>query len=161
LGAEQYLETHIQLEAASGNYQQADDDLKEMIAIVHTVKSPQGDRLAIREETAVAAMRIVLFAQPYDGYIPVLFRTTFIYPTILQETAELTEDMRREADLTTLRGILAVESGAIDPARKNIHDALTFWTDAATANAGGGVNFPARPIAQDFQKLLDKAAAAH
>jgi hypothetical protein len=106
-------------------------------------------------------MRTVLFAQPYDGYIPVLFRTTFIYPTILQETAELTEDMRREADLTTLRGLLAVESGAIDPARKNIHDALTFWTDAATANAGGGVNFPARPIAHDYQKLLDKAAAAH
>jgi tetratricopeptide (TPR) repeat protein len=161
LGAEQYLETRVQLEAASGNYQQADDDLEEMIAVVHTVKSPQGDRLAIREETAVAAMRTVLFAQPYDGYMPVLFRTSFIYPVILQETAELADAMRREADLTTLRGMLAVESGAIDQARKNYHDALTFWTDAATANAGGVLNFSARPIAQDGQKLLDKATAEH
>ena len=151
----------VQLEAASGNYQQADDDLEEMIAIFHTVNSPQGGRLAIRDEMTVAAVRTVIFAQPYDGYIPVLFRTTFIYPSILQETAELTSSMRREADLTTLRGMLAVEYGAINQARKDFHDALALWGDAAAANAGGGLDFPARPLAQDGQKLLDKAAAKH
>jgi hypothetical protein len=160
LGAEQYLEMQLQLEAASGNYQQAETDLEEMIADVHTLKNPQGNRLTLRREAAVAAARTLLFAQPYDGPIPALFRTTFIYPSILQQTAVLTNAMRREADLTTLRGLLAVESGAVDQARKNIHDALAIWGDAATANAGGGLNFPARPIAQDYRKLLDRAAAA-
>ncbi len=161
LGAEPYLEMQVQLEAASGNYQLAEDHLQEMLDNLHIVKGPRGDGLTMRGETSVAAARTVIFAQPYDGYIPALFRTAFIYPSILQQTAVLTGGMRREADLRTLRGMLAVESGAIDQARKNINDALALWGDAATANTGGGLDFPARPIAQDCQKLLDKAAAEH
>jgi len=161
LGAEQYLEMQLQLEAASGNYQQAEAYLREMIENLHAVKGPRSDGLSIHGEASVAAARALLFAQPYDGYIPVLFRTTFLYPSILQQTAELTGAMRREADLKTLRGMLAVEYGAIDQARKDFQDALALWGDAATAKAGGGLNFPARPIAQDGQKLLDKAGAKH
>jgi hypothetical protein len=89
-----------------------------------------------------------------------LFRTTFFYPSIMQNTARLTGAMRREAELTTLRGMLALEYGGIDQARKDFHSAVGLWGSAATTDAGGGLNFTALPIAQDGRKLLDKAAAA-
>jgi hypothetical protein len=160
LGAEKYLEMQIQLEAASGNYQQAEDDLEELIENVHAINDPQLGRMATRGAMAFEAARTVILAQHHDGYMPLLFRTTFFYPSVMRNTTMLTNAMRREADLTTLRGMLAVEYGAIAQARKDFHDAVELWGDAATAASGGGLNFPARPIAQDGQKLLDKAAAA-
>jgi tetratricopeptide (TPR) repeat protein len=159
LGATLYLEIQVQLEAASGNYQQAEDDIEEMIEEVHAMQDPQGGRLAIRGGMSMAASQTLLLAQPQDGYQPFLFRTTFFYPSIMKNVAQMTANLRREADLTTLRGMLAVECGEIAQARKDFHDALTVWGSEAAVNAGAGINFPARPIAQDCQKLLDKAAA--
>jgi hypothetical protein len=54
-----------------------------------------------------------------------------------------------------------LESGAVDRARKDFQDALALWGDSAKANAGGGLNYSARPITQDCLRLLDRAAAAH
>jgi tetratricopeptide (TPR) repeat protein len=160
LGPAQYLEMQIQLEAASGNYAQAEDDLNEMIQAVHVIEDPQVGRLETRGGVAVAAVQTLMYALPNDGVMPFLYRTTFFYPSIMQNTARLTDAMRREAELTTLRGMLALEYGGIDQARQDFHNAVGLWGSAATTDAGGGLNFPALPIAQDGQKLLDKAAAA-
>jgi tetratricopeptide (TPR) repeat protein len=159
LGANTYREIQIQLEAASGNYQQAEDNLEEMIEEAHAIKESQGARLPIRAGMAIAAMQSILLAQPQNGYQTFLFNTTFNYPSILQNVAKMTASLRREADLTTLRGMLELECGEIAQARKDLHDALSLWGDEATTAGGGGLEFPARPIAQDCQKLLDKAAA--
>ncbi len=157
LGAIPYLEIKVQLEAASGNYQQADEDLAELAAVFQTVTDPAGDRLTVRGEIAVAATRAILFAQPFDGFPPVLTRTTFTYPSIMEEMAAVAGNMPREADLTTLRGLLALECGQTDQARGEIHHALSLWGNEAMAAGGGGINFPARGIAQDAEKLLDSA----
>jgi tetratricopeptide (TPR) repeat protein len=161
LGKEQFVEMQLQLDAASGDYQKADDDLEEMIGGVHAVEGPDGARLPIRAGVVVAAARAVLLAQPGDDYVPFLSSATLYYPSILQNATRLTDYMRQEADLTTLRGLLALESGAVDQARKDFQDALGLWGDSAKANGGGGLNYSARPITQDCLRLLDKAAAAH
>ena len=160
LGPVTYLEMQIQLEAASGNYTQAEDDLEELIEAVHVIEDPQVGRLATRGGVAVAAVHAVMHALPNDGVMPFIFRTTFFYPSIIQNTARLTDAMRREADLTTLRGLLALEYGGIDQARRDFHNAVGTWGSAAATDAGGGLSFQALPIALDGQKLLDKAAAS-
>jgi|GEM_PF-705775 tetratricopeptide (TPR) repeat protein/MFS family permease len=159
LGPAVYLEIQVQLDAALGNYQSAEDDLEEMIEEVHAMVDPQVGRLPMRTLMSIAAARTMLLAQPQDGYQPLLFRTTFFYPTLMQNGMKMVANLHRQADLTTLRGILALEYGGIDQARKDFHDALMLWGSEAAVDTGAGINFPARPLAQDCQKLLDKAAA--
>ena len=160
LGAAQYREMQLQLDAASGDYQKADDDLEEMIGDIYEVKGPSGARPLIRAGVAVAAARAVLLAAPREDYVHFLTDAGHYCPSILENAVRLTDSMREEANLTTLRGLLALECGAVDQSRKDFQDALSLWGDAATANAGGGLNYSARPITQDCLRLLDKAAAA-
>jgi tetratricopeptide (TPR) repeat protein len=159
LGASPYLEVQVQLEAASGDYQKARDDLEEMIEDIHSIKDPEGGILPVRGAMCVSVAQTVLQAQPQDGYQPFLFRTSFFYPTIMQNIGRMTAGLRREADLTTLHGLLALESGEIDQARKDFHDALAVGADEALDRIDGALDFPARPIARDCEKMLDKAAA--
>ena len=54
-----------------------------------------------------------------------------------------------------LRGLLAVESGAVDSARGHFRAALDVWGSDRQAAAGAGLDFPARPIAQQEMGLLE------
>src|SRR5258708_35465014 len=46
---------------------------------------------------------------------------------------------RKDADMQTLRGLLALESGAIEPAQSAFRESLSAW------NGDGGAAFLARP----------------
>ncbi len=71
----------------------------------------------------------------------------------LAPTAEL---MRQEADRLVLRGLLALESGAVGEARRHFRAALDVWgSDAATAT-GAGVDFRARPVAQEMLRRMQE-----
>jgi len=77
--------------------------LEELIENVSAIKDPQIGRLPTREEWPSRPAHGDLRAAPGRLFAP-LFRTTFFYPLIMQNTAMLTNAMRREADLKTLRG---------------------------------------------------------
>jgi tetratricopeptide (TPR) repeat protein len=61
---------------------------------------------------------------------------------------ELVKNLKREADVIVLRGLLALEEGNVDEAEIAFREALSFWKDAATAASGGGLDFNGRIIAQ-------------
>jgi hypothetical protein len=65
--------------------------------------------------------------------------------------------LRQEADLRVLRGLLALESGAVEKARAHFRAALDVWGSDSRAATGAGVDFPARPIAQQAIRLLEEA----
>jgi tetratricopeptide (TPR) repeat protein len=64
--------------------------------------------------------------------------------------------LRQEADVRVLRGLLAVESGAVEAAREHFAAALRVWGDDQRAAAGAGLDFLARPIAQDEMRFLEE-----
>jgi hypothetical protein len=53
-----------------------------------------------------------------------------------------------------LRGLLALESGAVEAAREHFRTALEVWGDPGRAAAGGALDFLTRPIAQDVMRRL-------
>jgi hypothetical protein len=63
--------------------------------------------------------------------------------------------LRQEADIRVLRGLLALESGAVDDAREDFRAALEVWNDDSAAFSGAGLDFPTRSIAQYALGLLD------
>ena len=117
LGAQRYLEVQVQLAAASGDYRQADDDLEELAEEMHAIEAPGGGRLPIRAAEGAGIGQVILAAAPADGYQAYLFRTTFFYPAIMSRVNQMSHSLSEEADLLTLRGLLAMESGEVGRAR--------------------------------------------
>ena len=65
--------------------------------------------------------------------------------------------LRQEADLRVLRGLLDLESGTVNDAREQFRAALDVWGSDRRADDGAGLDFPARPIARQMQRLLEEA----
>jgi tetratricopeptide (TPR) repeat protein len=61
---------------------------------------------------------------------------------------EFAKALKREADLTVLRGLLALEQGDVEEAEIAFREALSVWKDADAAASGGGLDFNGRAIAQ-------------
>jgi hypothetical protein len=86
--------------------------------------------------------------------LPELYRRKhdqFDFRNRLQQLAQI---LKREADVTVLRGLLALEEGEIDEAEIAFRTALSYWKDAASATSGGGLEFNGRPAAQGCLELL-------
>jgi tetratricopeptide (TPR) repeat protein len=64
------------------------------------------------------------------------------------------ELLRREADRRVLRGLLALESGAVETARQHFRAALDVWGGETATETGAGLDFPARPLAQQMIRRL-------
>ena len=66
------------------------------------------------------------------------------------------ELMRQEADREVLRGLLALESGAVEKAQQHFRAALHVWGSSTAAAAGAGLDFPARSIARRMFRRLQE-----
>lgn len=68
----------------------------------------------------------------------------------------LTDHLRQEANRRVLRGLLALESGAVETAQQHFRAALDIWGNDNAAMTGAGLDFPARPIAQELLRRLQE-----
>jgi hypothetical protein len=66
----------------------------------------------------------------------------------------LAQNLRREADMTVLRGLLALEEGDVAEAEIAFRGALACWKDAAAVKSGGGFDFKSRLVAQECLEWL-------
>jgi hypothetical protein len=62
--------------------------------------------------------------------------------------------LTKGADLSVMRGLLALEPGAVEDVRQQVGAALEVWGDAARTASGAGLDFPARPLAQQMLRRL-------
>jgi hypothetical protein len=65
--------------------------------------------------------------------------------------------LRQEADSLVLRGLLALEAGEVEVARRHLGAALAVWGSASRAAQGAGVDFAARPLAQQALRWLQES----
>ena len=68
---------------------------------------------------------------------------------------KLGRNLQQEANISVLLGLLALEEGDVDLAGFAFRLALSHWRDEATANSGGGIDFPGRPVAQGYLHLME------
>ena len=157
LGALPFLALEVQLEAASGNYDEADADLAKMIDAMNGPGGQGIDAIPPRMSLIVAVMQALLESEPQDGDQAYIVRTSMFFPAILTKMRQMAAGVVEEANLTTLRGALALESGEVKQAEQFFHDALSVWGDDARAASGAGLDFESRFLAEAGKNALKRA----
>ncbi len=133
LGPPIYHWIKAQAEAAVGQYPESDRDL----ASVVTAGLPPipGGVLKRPVELALLALANTLLAETAGGPLRALaFPTLSGFPLLEQLPPRLEfalHFMHTEASMTVLRGILALESGAVSEARTHFRAASAFWSSPA------------------------------
>jgi hypothetical protein len=156
LGFAAYHGLRAQAAAACGDYAEADAELDlrstehREVGIISDIVVPVRSAVALRvAETALE--RPIPGAGP-AGQAASAFRQFYS----LLPLASLATLMRHEADAHVLRGLLALEAGAVESARAQFRAALAVWGSPRLAASAGGLDFPARRIAQHALRLLDR-----
>jgi tetratricopeptide (TPR) repeat protein len=157
LDFEPYHWLRLQADAACGDFAGADEELAALADALRRLPLSREQSVEVRDAIALRAGGAVL-ARPAPGsgaagLAGVAYQQFgWVQPLALAGPVAL---LRRGADLDTVRGLLALESGDVGAARDHFASALRVWGDADRAAAGAGVEFPARPIAARELRLLD------
>jgi tetratricopeptide (TPR) repeat protein len=144
-----------QAAAACGDYAAADEELDQGSAIHrHIGISPTQIvpvRSAVAFRVADAILTRPLAVEGASGAASAIH----FQANLLQPLGEIAERMRREADGQVLRGLLALEWGEVETARRHFRSALNVWGSERAAATGGGLDFRARTIAQEELRRIE------
>jgi hypothetical protein len=154
LGAQQYHWLQAQLAAAERGYEQADRELQDMAPATVSLPELGNQQIPMPETASLIVGQVILEGSSQLG------GTTPLAYTILQQTSRLRQffglagSLRLRAEVTVLRGLLALESGEINAARTCFRQALAVWRSEAAASSGAGLDFSARAVAQRSLELV-------
>jgi tetratricopeptide (TPR) repeat protein len=140
--------------AALGNYASAREECDELSALMAQADSIR-EPAQFRELMALLIGQKKLYDQSGATCLPDLLVRTGYHFVFHKRIADFAQALRKEADLSVLRGLLALEEGDADEAEIAFRTALSVWKNAEAANAGGGLDFSGRVIAQDCLKWLE------
>jgi hypothetical protein len=155
LGFDAYHWFQAQAAAACGDYAGADAEIDALSEKLRQVGISETTHVPVRTAVALHVADAVL-ARPAVGSgsaaLAWAVRSQFEAIRPLLKPAGF---LIQEADWLTLRGLLALETGAVEEARRHFRAAVEVWGDAARAAAGAGLDFRARPLAQQTLRLLE------
>jgi tetratricopeptide (TPR) repeat protein len=144
-----------QAAAACGDYSEADADLEQVSEERRRIPYTKDLVLPVRLAMAVRVAGAVL-VRPVQGSGPAgLASALFLQFDALLPLPRTAGLLREEADLRVLRGILAVEAGDIEAARKHLRAALEVHGSSGAPSAAN-VDFLARPIAEEMLRRLEE-----
>jgi hypothetical protein len=136
LGFSLYHWVQAQTAAACGDYADADAELE---------KGSEPLRGLPFLPKSIVPIRSVMAFTIAGAILEKRFREEALKPL-----EELADRLRQEADRRVMRGLLALECGDVEAARGHFRAALATWGNAEAAANGGGLDFPARSIAQQM-----------
>jgi hypothetical protein len=157
LGEYEFQLLQAQIEAATGDYEEADERLAKMTAAVAPSSGEKQLALSLRSRMALALGKTVL-----QGSSPDLGGIWQFWLRLGEFEAQrqvqgFAANLRQQADLTVVRGLLDLECGETQRAREKFDEALSVWRSDAAAAAGTGIEFSGRFIAQE---CLEKLASS-
>jgi tetratricopeptide (TPR) repeat protein len=155
-GATSYHWIRIQALAATGNYEAAREACDDLAGILGP-GGPGQESGRLQNILAVTVGQRVLSEYAAGASLPDLMREAYERSDFLRQVRGLAQSLRREADVSVLRGLLALEEGAVDAAEIAFRKALVYWRDEQAAASGAGLDFNGRPIAQAGLHWLEKA----
>lgn len=155
LGEENYLLLRLQLASACGDYEQADAELAEALAITEAPIYFKAGEVPIRDAVALALGRLLLGSRLENQSLGQRGVVLYNRELFLRVILELTGRLRKAADMTVLRGLLALERGDTGRAERLFRRALDIYqTDSTLPSKGLGSG--GRPVAQHFVELLNQ-----
>jgi tetratricopeptide (TPR) repeat protein len=140
--------------ASCGDYAEADAEVDKGCEPLRQIGLSPELFVPVRSAVALHVTRAMLMrpsvAEGSAGLASALyFQFKGLHP--LGGAAEL---LRQEADRQVLRGLLALECGAVEKAQQQFRAALDLWGSESAATTGAGLDFPTRPIAQEILRRL-------
>jgi len=114
----------------------------------------QPDGLAPRDRMASMIGQLVVDEVSGHGTAIDLIRRSIMRPVFLDRVEDLANSLRREAEGTVLRGLLALEEGEVGDAEIAFRTSLLLWENEAAVASGRGLDFKARIVAQGYLELL-------
>jgi tetratricopeptide (TPR) repeat protein len=154
LGYSPYHWLQVQAAAACGDYAAADAELDKLSEEVRQVGVSQEQHVPVRSAVAQRVAGAVLARPVVEAGPAGLAGALFEQFEALRPLGDPAALLRKEADFHVLRGLLALESGAVEDARGHFRAALEVWGDSGQATTGAGLDFLARPIAQEMLRRL-------
>jgi hypothetical protein len=151
LGAVSYHEILARLAAATGNYDEAGQNLREVAAVL---QRGSGRARPAREQVASGVAHAVLLAPMPDQTPATMALTSFFRQALLVEMQQAGDRLRREANAQVVRGLIALEAGQVEEAQLAMRLALAVWKSPEAAAAGSGIDFTGRPTAQECLRWL-------
>ncbi len=157
IGFDAYHWLRAQAQAACGNYLESELEC-DRLASSAVYESSGSQAVDSKQVIAMLIGQTILDDSSIAPSIPFLADRAFRRTTFFDQLGSLVSGMRKKADWTVIRGLLALEEGDVFEARFAFRTALAIWKDEAAARSGAGLDFRARPMAQAYLKLLDAAA---
>ncbi len=148
-----YLWLKARLAAATGDYDEADNQLQEMVTSSVTVPEMK-QTVSLRTAMALAIGQAILDGRLQYQSPANLIQTPLKRQETLNQTQGLALLLRREADVAVLRGLLDLESGRTRQAATHFRESLLLWKSEGDAASGAGLDFPGRVMAQRYLRLL-------
>lgn len=148
IGFSRYHWIQAQAAAACGDYAAADAELEkgsqvlQSVAFLPKIFLPPRSDLAFRGVGTILALRL-----PLEG-VAGLATGIYFQTEALRPVGQHADLLRQEADARVVRGLLALEWGDVESARRLFRAALDVWGSEEMVAMGGGLDFSARPIAQ-------------
>jgi hypothetical protein len=142
--------------ASCGNYAEADAELDKRSQRLRHIGLPP-TKLVVPVRSAMAfrvAWAVLTRPAEAEG---IAGRATALHLQFAERLAPVGAAavlLRQQADQQVLRGLLALEAGAIEAARQHFRAALDVWGSETAAEAGAGLDFAARPIAQEMLRRI-------
>jgi tetratricopeptide (TPR) repeat protein len=149
LGEASYHWLRARALAALGDYVGA----KEEYALT-AASGRQPDELPPRQRMASMIGQLVLDEVAGEGTAIDLIRRSIMRPVFLERVEDLAAALRREAEATVLRGLIALEEGEVGEAEIAFRTSLLLWQNEAAVASGSGLDFKARIVAQGYLELL-------
>jgi hypothetical protein len=147
LGASASHSLRVRALTALGDYALAQEELTR-------ASGEQSRGLRFRDMMALMVGKGVLDASPAPESLPFRIWQTFLMTQVNNRVSVMAQNMRQEADLSVLGGLVALEEGDVDEAEVAFRLALAWWKDKAAAASGSGLDFRGRVIAQECLEWL-------
>jgi len=135
--------------AGSGDYSLAQEEC--LLLATESSRAQGGSRNLM----AALVAQAVLDEQPGVGGATWLFGRAITRADFRRQLVGVTYELQRSADATVLRGLIALEMGDVDEAEVAFRLALDTWGSEAVEREGRGIEFNARPVAQECLKWIE------
>jgi hypothetical protein len=141
--------------AAVGEYGAAEEAFAGLAkAMTATEENEKGVGLYPRDFMALYITREVLDGPSEQFCLPAFIWRQVVHQQYVAATRGITLGLRRKADVTVLRGLVALEEGDVEQAETAFREALLLWGDEVKAASGAGLDFNGRAVAQGYLEWL-------
>jgi hypothetical protein len=155
MGPDRYHVLRCLALAATGDYIRAEEECTQLNRVMSSNLGGKGN-LGFRDVMALLIGQAVLDEQPAEKSWAQLLARGGIHGIVFRRRVrQYADDLRADAKVKVLRGLLYLEEGEVGNAEFDFRDALDLWKSSAAAATGSAIDFNGRIPAQGYLQMLE------